>query len=441
MSDGIRQNSALEMLPPGSFRPNPRNARIHSKRQIRQLAKTIRHTGFIGAIIIDEDNMIMAGHARWAAGKLNEMPLLPAIRAIGLSETQKRIFALADNKLNEWAGWDPEVLISEITSLADLLPNLELDLSITGFEPAELDALFSDRGSQPEPLDSLPEPDPAIVTRPGDLWQLSDHRLLCGNSLHAPDFDRLMAGARARMAFLDPPYNVRISNVQGRGRIKHTEFAYASGEMKPAEYVAFLNSCLGNAANVSSPGAVHYICHDWRHIREVAEAAEHVYGAALNLVVWVKTNAGQGSFYRSAHELIGVFRVGQAPHLNNVQLGRHGRNRSNVWTYPGISGFGVDRMAALAGHPTVKPTSLVVDAMRDCTAKGDIVVDAFMGSGTTILAAEKIGRKAYGLEFEPKFVDLAIRRWEDYTKRDATRQDGRTYADIRAEQILTPSTG
>ena len=165
-------------------------------------------------------------------------------------------------------------------------------MTITGFEPAELDSLLADRGVRPEPLDSLPEPDTLIVTRPGDLWHLDEHRLLCGNSLHVADFRRLMAGVKARMAFLDPPYNVRISNVQGRGRIKHAEFAYASGEMKPDEYVAFLKTCLSNAANVSMPGALHYVSHDWRHVKEVAEAAAHVYGTALNLVVWVKTNPG-----------------------------------------------------------------------------------------------------------------------------------------------------
>jgi DNA modification methylase len=426
----------IEMLPPQSLRPNPRNARVHSKRQIRQLAKTMNAMGFVGAIIIDEVNGILAGHARFEAGKLRGMRLLPTLRVTGLSDTQKRAFSLADNKLNEWGGWDRDILVAELGDLATLLPELELDLTITGFEPAEIDTLFADLAPKAAPEDALPESDPEAVTRPGDLWILNGHRLLCGNALWAPDFERLMNGARAQMAFTDPPYNVRVRNVQGRGRIKHAEFVFASGEMSPREYVEFLENSLGNAARVSADGAVHYVCHDWRHVREVGEAAGKVYGAVLNLCVWGKTNAGQGSFYRSAHELIGVYRVGASSHQNNVELGKHGRNRSNLWTYPGINSFGTGRMEALAMHPTVKPVALVADAMRDCTTKGDIVIDPFIGSGTTIIAAEKIGRTAYGLEIEAKYVDVAISRWESYTKREAVLEgDGRTHGEVKAERL------
>jgi DNA modification methylase len=238
------------------------------------------------------------------------------------------------------------------------------------------------------------------------------------------------------MLFADPPYNVRIASVQGRGHIKHPEFAFASGEMSAQEYVAFLQEALGNAAHVSVEGAVHYVCVDWRHIAELIAAGRLIYGAMLNLCVWTKSNPGQGSFYRSQHELIGVFRVGNAGHRNNVELGRFGRNRSNVWVYPGVSGFGAGRLDMLAMHPTVKPIALVADAMRDCTTKGDVVLDPFLGSGTTILAAEKIGRRARGLEFEPRYVDVAIRRWEAYTKAEAVLEgDGRTYAEIKAERL------
>jgi DNA modification methylase len=245
-----------------------------------------------------------------------------------------------------------------------------------------------------------------------------------------------MHGARARMAFADVPYNRRVADVQGRGRIKHEEFAFASGEMSEHEYVEFLVESLGNVARVSLDGAVHYICHDWRHVREISEAGRKVYGAMLNLCVWAKTNAGQGSFYRSQHELIGVFRVGETSHQNNVELGRHLRNRSNLWTYPGINSFGTGRMEALASHPSVKPVALIADAMRDCTTKGDTVLDTFLGSGSTLLAAKKIGRRGYGLEIEPKYVDVAIRRWETYTKSEAILEgDGRTYAEVKAQRL------
>jgi DNA modification methylase len=386
----------IEMLPPQALRPNPRNARVHSKRQIRLLAKNMNAMGFIGAIIIDETNMILAGHARYEAGKLRGMPLLPTLRVTGLSDTQKRAFALADNKLNEWGGWDRDVLVVELGDLAIMLPELELDLSITGFEPAEIDALFADLAPKPTPEDTQPSSDAETVSRSGDLWILNGHRLLCGNALCTPDFDRLMNGARARMVFTDPPYNVRISAVQGRGRIKHQEFAFASGEMSPREYCEFLENSLANAARASTDGAVHYVCHDWRHVREVGEAASKIYGAMLNLCVWGKTNAGQGSFYRSAHELIGVYRVGASNHQNNIELGKHGRNRSNLWIYSGINSFGTGRMEALGMHPTVKPVALVADAIRDCTTKGDLVLDPFVGSGTTADAKTRLSRTETG---------------------------------------------
>jgi DNA modification methylase len=427
----------IQMRPPGSLRPNPRNARTHSKKQIRQLANSIKAAGFIGAVVVDETDMVLAGHARLAACKLLEMHLVPTLTVAGLSEAQKRAFVIADNKIPENAGWDRELLVLELGELAELLPALNLDVTVTGFEPAEIDMLFADQGSpKPDPEDEFPMVAGDAITRSGDLWCLGQHRLLCGDARSRADLDRLMNDARAQMIFADPPYNVRIASVQGRGRIKHQEFAFASGEMSEQEYVAFLQETLSKAARVSVEGAVHYVCVDWRHIAELIAAGRLIYGAMLNLCVWTKSNPGQGSFYRSQHELIGVFRVGNVGHQNNVDLGRFGRNRTNVWLYPGVSGFGAGRQDTLAMHPTVKPIALVADAMRDCTTKGDVVLDPFLGSGTTILAAEKIGRRAYGLEFEPRYVDVAIPRWEAYTKAEAVLEgDGRTYAEIKAERL------
>jgi DNA modification methylase len=228
-----------------------------------------------------------------------------------------------------------------------------------------------------------------------------------------------MTSCRADLAFLDPPYNVRIAGAVGRGKTKHAEFAMASGEMSPPDFARFLSTVLDAAAAVSRDGAVHFVCMDWRHIGELLAAANPVYGAALNLVVWAKANSGQGSFYRSAHELIGVFRVGKTAHLNNIELGRHGRSRSNVWHYAGVNSFRAGRMDELRSHPTAKPVALVADAIKDCTRRGDIVLDTFCGSGTTIMAAERVGRHARALEIEPRFVDVAIRRWQAFTRRDA----------------------
>jgi len=240
------------------------------------------------------------------------------------------------------------------------------------------------------------------------------------------------------MAFLDPPYNIRVRDIVGRGRVKHTEFAMASGELSRTGFIAFLTETLTVAAAVSRDGAVHFVCMDWRHIGELLEAGGTVYGEALNMAVWVKSNAGQGSFYRSQHELVGVFRVGDGAHLNNIELGRHGRSRSNVWHYAGVNTFRAGRLDELKSHPTVKPVALVADAMKDCTARGDIVLDTFCGSGTTILAAERVGRRAYTLELEPRFVDVAVKRWQAFSRKDAiSAETGLTFDEVAIARIAT----
>jgi DNA modification methylase len=384
--------------------------------------------------------MVLAGEARLKAAELLGMDLVPTLKLTGLNDALKRAFVLADNKLCENAGWNRELLVKEFGELAPLLEPLNWDLTLTGFEAPEIDALIVDHGTEkPDPADTPPAAEAVAVSRPGEIWLLDRHRLLCGDARSTSDLDRLMGGVPAAMVFADPPYNVKIANVQGRGRIKHPEFAFASGEMDDPQFIAFLSTILANVARVSRDGAVQYVCIDWRHVFELISASRSVYGREmLNLCVWNKTSPGQGSFYRSQHELVGIFRVGQTGHQNNIQLGAHGRNRSNVWTYPGISGFGTDRLDLLAQHPTVKPVALVADAIRDCTTRGDVVLDPFLGSGTTILAAERTGRRGYGLEFEPRYVDVAIRRWEKYTKTDAVLEgDGRSFSEIAAERLAS----
>ena len=313
-----------------------------------------------------------------------------------------------------------------------------LDVSILGFEAVDIDQLLTDfEEDAADPQDSI---DPkwwtdGVVSKPGDLWVLGPHKLLCGDARSAADIARLMAHCRADVAFLDPPYNVRIGGVVGRGRTKHSEFAMASGEMSSSDFVRFLSTVLDAAAAVSRDGAVHFVCMDWRHIGELLAAAKAVYGDIINIAVWVKSNAGQGSLYRSQHEFVGVFRVGQAPHLNNVALGRHGRSRSNVWHYAGVNSFRAGRMEELRSHPSAKPVALVADAIKDCTRRGDVVLDTFSGSGTTIMAAERVGRHARALEIEPRFVDVAIRRWQAFTRRDARHaESGLSFDEIAADR-------
>lgn len=421
------------------LRPNPRNPRTHSKRQIADLSKTIKAVGFIGAVVIDENDMILAGHARHAAAKLAGLQEVPTLCVRGLRNEQIRAFVLADNKFAERAGWDRELLTAELEELSVLLPTLDLDLSITGFEAGEIDALFANmrEGSGASREDIVPPTARRAVSRRGDLWTLRKHRVLCGDARDPKDYAHLMQGEAAAALFTDPPYNVKIpGHAQGRGRVKHPNFAVGAGEMNAEEFHAFLKTCLDLGAGASRDGAIHFVCMDWRHVETLIRAGRDVYGDMLNLVVWNKTNPGQGSFYRSQHELIAVFRVGAGSHRNNVELGRHGRNRSNVWTYAGVNSFGKGRKEALAMHPTVKPVALVADALRDCTARGEIVLDPFIGSGTAVMAAEKVGRVCFGLELEPAYVDVAVRRWQAYVKADAVLEgDGRTFDEIAAERL------
>jgi DNA modification methylase len=277
------------------------------------------------------------------------------------------------------------------------------------------------------------------MSRRGDFWLLDRHRLLCGDARDQESYSALLQGERADAVFTDPPYNVPVrGHVSGRGRVKHREFAVASGEMSEAEFTEFLKVTLGHAASVSREGAVHFVCADWRHVGEFLAAGRDCYGELLNIAVWAKTNFGLGAFYRSQHEFVLVYRVGSAPHLNNIEHRPDGRNRSNLWTYAGANTFRAGRLEDLATHPTVKPVALVADAIRDVTRRGEIVLDPFLGSGTTILAAERVGRRGYGLEIDPIYVDAAIRRWQKYTKRDAilkgTSQTFDKVADARASE-------
>jgi len=422
------------MMQVRKLRPSKRNARTHPKKQIRQVSNSILKFGWTYPILIDEDGNIICGHARRESAIELGIKEVPVIILSGLSDAEKRALALADNKIPANAGWNREILAAELGQLASLLPECNLTLEITGFEPAEFDALVADfSDSHQDPADEPTQLALLPVSRKADFWLLGHHRLLCGDACDESNIRALMGRDRAAMVFADPPYNVQVCPIVGRGKIKHREFALAAGEMSPDEFTKFLESSLSLAAQYSRAGSIHYVCMDWRHLGEALAAGKGVYSELKNLVVWAKTNAGQGSFYRSQHELILVFKNGDGPHQNNIELGRHGRSRSNVWSYAGVNSFRAGRLDELAIHPTVKPVALVADAMRDCSRRGDIILDPFMGSGTTILAAERVGRRGYGLEIDPLYVDAAIRRWQDFTKRDAIlKATGQTVDEMAA---------
>lgn len=416
------------------LKPSPRNARTHSKKQIRQIANSILRFKWTYPILVDEDEIIIAGHGRYLAALELGLKQVQVIVMTGLSDAEKRALALADNKIAANAGWERTILATELGELSVLLPEYNLELDITGFEPAEFDALMGDLiDPETDPADQLSEIAKIPVSRRADLWLLGSHRLFCGDAGTDDDLRALMMHERAAMVFADPPYNLRISSVQGRGRIKHREFASASGEMSPKQFTEFHVKWMALAARYSADGSIHFVCMDWRHLGETLDAGQESYSELKNLIVWVKSNAGQGSFYRSQHELVFVFKNGNGPHQNNIQLGRHGLNRSNVWRHAGVNTFRTGRLDDLSIHPTVKPIALVADAMRDCSRRGDLILDPFMGSGTTILAAERVGRRGYGMEIDPLYVDAAIRRWQDLTKRDAIlKSTGQTFDEVTA---------
>jgi hypothetical protein len=413
----VGSNLKIQYLPPGMLMPNPHNARTHNRHQRRQIAASIQAFGFTNPVLIDSRNVIIAGHGRVEAAKLLGIDQVPTVRLEGLTETQIRAYVIADNRLAEKAGWDKEILAIELQHLIAL--DVTLDVTVTGFEIPEIDLIVqeADASRDDEQLIETDQSGPA-VTQPGDLWQLGKHRILCGNALHETSYQTLMGSRRAHAVCCDLPYNVPIDgNVCGKGAIKHREFAMASGEMSEAEFVSFLTTSLRLLARHSTSGSVHYLFTDWRHCYELLVAGRQVYDKLLNLCVWVKDNGGMGSYYRSRHELVFVFRNGKGPHRNNVQLGQYGRNRTNIWEYPGVNTLSKhgDEGNLLALHPTVKPTALIADAILDCTARGEVILDSFLGSGTTVMAAERVGRICYGMEIDPLYVDTAIRRWQRLT--------------------------
>jgi DNA modification methylase len=339
---------------------------------------------------------------------------VPTVAVDHLSPAQIRAYVIADNKLAENAGWDRELLTLDLQSLS---VELNFDVTVTGFETAEIDLLINELGEDTaDDADEVPQIDRSVpaVSRLGDLWHIGNHALLCGDALNRDSYGALLGAHKAQMVFSDPPYNVSIAgHVSGLGKIKHREFAMASGEMNAQEFTKFLATAFTRLADFSTNGSIHFICMDWRHMRELLDAAVEPYNELKNLCVWAKTNAGMGSLYRSQHELVFVFKKGTAPHVNNVELGRFGRNRTNVWNYPGVNTFGRDRGSELAMHPTVKPLALVADAILDCSKRGAIILDAFAGSGTTLIVSEKAGRRGYGIEIDPYYIDTIIRRFDE----------------------------
>jgi DNA modification methylase len=432
-----RRELRLEIRPIAQLKPNPLNARTHPKKQIKQIASSIKQFGFTSPVLIADDT-ILAGHGRIEAAKRLRLKSVPVVDLSDLSSEERRAYMLADNKLALNAGWDGETLAAELQALLDA----NFDMESIGFGLAEIDsALDKAFDANPkearEPEDRVPAMKGAPVTRTGDLWYLGRHRLLCGDARLPAHFVAVMGNEQADIVFTDPPYNVRIDgHVCGLGSVKHREFPLASGEMSSDQFTTFLTCTLSNVASAMRDGAIAFVCMDWRHIGEMHAAGRQAFTEFKNLVVWNKTNGGMGTFYRSKHELIFVFKVGTAEHTNSFGLGDTGRYRTNVWDHHGISSIGSKRSEELAMHPTVKPVALVADAIRDCSRRGEVVLDCFGGSGSTLIAAEKTGRRARLIEFDPIYCDVIVNRWEAYTgKRAMLAATNQAFEDVEEERL------
>lgn len=432
----------IELVPTEILQPYARNPRKHSRKQIRQIAHSIEEFGFTNPLLVDADNGVIAGHGRLEAAKLLGRPTVPILRIEHLTEAQKRAYVIADNRLAENSAWDPAILTLEFGELLDT----EFDVQLTGFDTAEIDKLVNPyQGDDDEQVPEI-QPKATQVSVLGDVWELGEHRLYCGDSTLVESYQAALNGAFAQMVFTDPPYNVKIDgHVSGNGKVTHGEFAMASGEMTPEQFTTFLTTICRHLVNHAIDGSLHFICMDWRHASELLQAALSTFTEFKNLCVWNKDNAGMGSLYRSKHELVFVFKKGKASHTNNIQLGKHGRDRTNVWNYAGANSMRKGRQEKLAMHPTVKPVAMVADAIKDCSNRGDWILDPFGGSGSTLIAAQKTGRKAALIELDPGYVDVMVHRFEKLYKikaihgetketfREMARQRGQETATVQAK--------
>lgn len=419
---------------------DPKNPRLHSKGQIEQIARSIQTFGFNVPILTDSRGRVIAGHGRVLGAQLLGISHVPTVTLEHLSELQLKAFMIADNRLTENATWDDRLLGEQLKALSAV--ELDFNLEVTGFEMGEIDIMIGGlapaHDGEEDPADALPGVVTGVeVTHPGDLWQLGDHRVLCGDALKEESYRVLTDGRLARAVFSDPPHKERVNGyAAGFGKVHHAEFAMVSGEMNDTEFTEFLSTVLAHLVRNSEKGSLHYICTDWRHSVEVLTSAKHAYTAFMNLCVWVKNTGDHGSLYRSQHELVFVFKSGKGKHRNNAQLSQYGRYRTDAWQHARVNAFAVateeGNLSAL--HPTTKPVALVADAIMDCTARGETVLDPFMGRGTTVIAAERVGRTCYGMELEPGCVDTTVRRWQAFTGNDAILlASGRSFGEIEKE--------
>lgn len=426
----------LQYWPVERLIPHPDNPRQHTKRHIRQVADSIRQFGFRVPLLVDGNHRLIAGHGRLEACKLLDIKEVPVIEATDLSEAQIRALMIADNKLTEITGWDEDLLSQNFKILADL--DLDFDLEITGFDYGDIERLMIlGEKSNETPEEAVDINNVPAVTQAGDLWQLGDHRVLCADSTQSPSYTLLLGDNKAQLIFTDPPYNLPAKTIGKVCAKQHGDFANASGEMSSAEFTQFLSMVFSHLCDFSVSGSIHYLFIDWRHLKEMLAAGENNYTELKNICVWAKDRVGMGTFYRSQHELVMVYKNGNAQHKNHFQLGQHGRLRSNVWQFPSVRSANDDAgdagdkhdREALQLHPTIKPVRLIEEALLDCSRRKDLVLDPFLGSGSTLIACEKTHRRCFGIECAPRYVDVTLYRWHQFTGKEPIHfKSGLTYS-------------
>ena len=437
LHDNLRLH--IQHVPPKTLKPPKRKLRKHSKRQLAAIQTSICENGFLDPILVSNESQIICGHGRWLAATALGLSLVPVIELVHLTAEQLRLYAIAENKLGDMSEFDFGEIKLEFGELEAL--NLDLNLELSGFSTSEIDDLhlaksLAGDGAEGDGADDIPLIQAVAITQDGDVWQLGCHRLIRGDSREEAPYVTLLQGEKAQMGLTDPPYNLKAKDYSGLGKHAAVDFKMAFGELSPPQFTEFIATYSAHMVAHSVDGAIAFHCMDWRHMGEMLQGAGRVYTELKNLIIYKKHSAGMGTFYRSQHELIFAWKGGTAPHINNFGLGETGRFRSNVWEYRGNCGFHRERDSELAAHGTVKPWSMFADAMRDCSHRGGIVLDPFGGSGTTLIAAERTGRRARVIEIDGNYCDVAIRRWEKLTGKDAVLiATGQTFSEVADERL------
>lgn len=416
MSNNIEKRIEIEYVETESIQPNPKNTKKHGEEQVSEIANSMNRNGNNTPIGI-RHGIVLVGNGRYLAAKKLGLKYIPVVNLDHLTDEQARLYALADNKLAEKSEWDFDILIPELN---DLMSSIDLDLDLTGFNSIEIDNLLYKpliEEEKKEKEEKFPELNIEKRVSLGEIWQLGRHKLICGNALHTESYEKVLNRKLADIVITDPPYNVKISGHVTTQK-HHKEFAEASGEKTDEEFTSFLRDTFSKLVEFSKDGSIHYIFMDWKHSKNMHDASSE-YAELKNICIWAKELAGMGSLYRSQHELCFVFKNGTAPHTNHIELGKHGRYRSNIWKYQGMHVSNKQAKDLGKMHPTVKNTAMLMDMILDCSNPRDIVLDCFGGSGSTLIAAERTGRTAAIIELSPEYCDVILARWENETGKKA----------------------